>query len=219
MMKTALPLQKRTAGRRPKTGRPEGDTRAAILTAARRLFAERGFEGASMREVAETARVNNAMIYYHFKDKDDLYRAVIFDSVAGLNSIWDEPIFRSSAPVKEKIRLFIEKFIRYEQKSEDIRRIMAMEFAKSGKISCICEEFFAENQVRLVELLKDGIKNGELKKIDPVMGVAALIGIIVHNFIMLPMAEHMKGKKVSLSPEKFGAFVSELFFSGLANKA
>jgi TetR/AcrR family transcriptional regulator len=219
MMINAIAIHKRTAGRRPKTDRPEDDTRAAILSAARRLFAQRGFEGASMREVAAAARVNNAMIYYHFKDKDDLYRSVIFDSVAGLNSIWDEPLFRSSAPVKQKIRRYIEEFIRYEQKSDDIRRIMAMEFAKSGNISCICEDFFGDNQRRLIKLLEDGIKSGELKKIEPSMGAAALVGIIVHNFIMLPMAEHVKGKKVSLSPEKFGAFASELFFNGLEKKA
>ena len=215
-MKTTIALHRRSAGRRPKSDQPAGDTRAAILAAARRLFAQRGFEGASMREVAEAARVNNAMIYYHFKDKDDLYRAIIHDSVAGLNSIWDDPLFTSSATIQQKIRRYIVEFIRYEENSEDIRRIMAMEFAKSGKIKCICEEFFADNQARLIELVKAGIKSGELKKIDPFMAVAALIGIIVHNFIMLPMAEHVKGKKISWSADELGDFVAELFFKGLA---
>lgn len=219
MMKTNLSLPRRTAGRRPKTDSSECDTRVAIMNEARRVFAQRGFEGTSMREIAEAARVNNAMIYYHFKNKDDLYRAIIHESVADLNSIWDEPLFRSSAPVIQKIHRYIAKFIRYEQKSDDIRRIMAMEFARSGKISCLCEEFFAENQKRLVELLQEGMKSGELKKTDPLMSVAALVGIIVHNFIMLPMAEHVKGKKVSLSAGKLEAFVAELFFNGLAKKA
>jgi AcrR family transcriptional regulator len=210
-----MSMKKRPAGRRPKSSRGEDDTRTAILIAARRLFADRGREGTSVREVAEAAKVNNAMIYYHFKDKDDLYRSVIADAISGLNGIWDEPVFSSSAPVKEKIQNYIVNFIRHEQKSEDIRRIMAMEFARSGKLSCFCEDYFAENYERLIALIREGIKNGEFKDVDPSMAVAALIGTIVHNFIMLPMAEHVRGKKIQLSTQKLGEFVTELYFRGL----
>jgi TetR/AcrR family transcriptional regulator len=208
---------KRTAGRRPKSGKTEGDTRAAILSAARRVFAQRGLDGTSVREVAEAARVNNAMIYYHFKDKDDLYRSVLADSFSGLTIIWNDKIFSSSAPVKQKIQKYVEGFIHYEQMNEDLRRIMAMEFAGSGgNITWICEKYFADNYARLVKIFKQGMKSRELKKFDPSIAVASLIGVIVHNFIMQPMAEHIHGKKVTLSPRKLGAFVTDLFFNGLA---
>ncbi|HTG02306.1 MAG TPA: TetR/AcrR family transcriptional regulator [Nitrospirota bacterium] len=210
--------QKRSAGRRPKSGKPEGDTRSEILAAARRLFAEQGLDGTSVREVAHAANVNNAMIYYHFKDKIDLYRAVIADAMEGLNAIWEDAIFNSKAPIRQKIRAYVDKFIRYEQQSEDIRRIMAMEFAKSGKISCLGGDYFDRNNDRLIKLLKEGMKNGELKKYDPAMIVAALVGIIIHNFIMLPLSGKAKEKQQALSPEKLGNFVTELLFNGLAHE-
>src|SRR5512139_3551664 len=47
-----------------------------ILDAAERLFAERGFEGASVRDLAAAAGVNLAAINYHFGGKEALYRAV-----------------------------------------------------------------------------------------------------------------------------------------------
>jgi len=218
-MKRLRKSNKRTVGRRPKSGRREGDTRAAILTAARRVFAQRGLDGTSVREVAAAASVNNAMIYYHFKDKDDLYRSVLADSFSALAAIWNDDVFTSSAPVKQKISNYVENFIRYEQANEDIRRIMAMEFATSGgNIACICEKYFTDSYVRLIKIFSEGIKKGELKKFDPAVAVASLFGVIVHNFILQPMAEHMLGKSLNLSPKKFGAFVIDLFFNGLALK-
>ncbi|HUI45721.1 MAG TPA: TetR/AcrR family transcriptional regulator [Nitrospirota bacterium] len=207
--------QIKTAGRRPKSRTKKVDTRASILAAARRIFARQGLDGTSVREVAEAAKVNNAMIYYHFKDKEDLYQAVLADSFFGLNNIWSEEVFRSTASTREKIQKYVEKFIRYEQANEDIRRIVAMEFAGSGNLAA-CEKYFADNYTRLIKIFKDGMKNGDLKKSDPSLAVASLFGIIVHNFIMQPMTRNILGKKANLSPKKFGAYVTDFILNGLA---
>lgn len=52
-------------------------TRARLLDAAEKLFAERGFEGTSVREINAEADVNSGAIHYYFKAKEDLFRAVI----------------------------------------------------------------------------------------------------------------------------------------------
>ncbi len=209
----------RPTGRRPKGAKPEADTRAAILGAARCVFARRGLDGASIREVAQTAGVNTAMIYYHFKDKKDLYRAVLSDSFATMTDIWKDPIFSSEATVRQKVARYVESYIRFHQGNEDLRRIMAMEFAASGgNITWICESYFADNYARLIGIFKKGMKRGELKKFDPSLAVASLIGVIIHNFILQPMAEHVHGKRVDLSSRRFSAFVMDLFFDGLAKK-
>ena len=56
-----------------KVGRPKTDGREAILRAAEKLFAEHGFEGCSLRQVADLARVNQGMIHYFFKTKEALF--------------------------------------------------------------------------------------------------------------------------------------------------
>jgi TetR/AcrR family transcriptional regulator len=211
---------KRSTGRRPKSGLQEGDTRTAILAAARRVFAQKGIDGTSVREVAEAAKVNNAMIYYYFKDKEDLYRSVLSNSFAPLSAIWDDKIFTGTAPVALKIRKYVEGYIRFQQVNDDLRRIMAMEFAGSGgNITWICEKHFSDNYKKLAKILNEGIKSGELKKVNPSMAIASLFGIIIHNFIMEPLAQHVHGKHVNLSPKKFGAFVTDLFISGLGQRA
>jgi len=57
--------------------RPSDVTRERIMKAAERLFAERGYDGTSVRGIVAKARVNQAAINYHFDGKDGLYREVL----------------------------------------------------------------------------------------------------------------------------------------------
>ena len=58
---------------RPERGEP---TRAALVTAARALFAERGYAGVGTEEVVRRAGLTRGALYHHFRDKQDLFRAV-----------------------------------------------------------------------------------------------------------------------------------------------
>lgn len=203
-------------GRRPRSAGADTDTRSAILAAARNVFARKGFDGASTREVADLAKVNNAMIYYHFKDKDQLYRAVLVDSFSPFERIWDHAVFRSSATVREKIQTFIEEFIGFQQRNEDLRKIMSMEFAVcSEHYRWLADNYFVHSHTRLANLLKEGMKKGELRRCDPVMVIPSLVGMIIHSFIMRPISEHVSGKTVDLTIGRFGKFVTDVFFDGL----
>lgn len=212
--------KKITVGRRPKATGMDLDTRADILAAARMVFAQRGFSGTSVREVAETARVNKAMIYYHFRDKVDLYRAVLSNSFDTMDRIWDHAIFKGDAPARLKMRKYIEEFIRFQHKNDDLRKILAMEFSttgeKSDNLKWIAKNYFAKNHVALIHIIEAGMKTGELRTINPVMAVVSLLGMIVHLFIYIPIAPLIQKKKVNMSTKKMGAFVTELFFSGLS---
>ena len=213
------PIKRRPAvsGRRPKTSAPSGDTRAAVLMAARTVFARRGYEGASTREVAEAAGVNNAMIYYHFKDKNRLYRSVLAESFAEFDRIWEQPVFESNtAASRLKVQAYIEGFIRFQHANEDIRRIMNMEFAScSGNYQWLADSHFIRGYERLAGLLREAMRAGELRKMDLTLAVPCLIGMIVHSFTVRPLAEHIIGRNLDLNVKRFGRFVTGLFFDGL----
>lgn len=216
-MQQANQNPKRTVGRRPKTGKAIHDTRAEILAAARRVFAQRGLNGTTVREVAQAAKVNNAMIYYHFKDKEDLYRSVLEDSFSAMMNIWKDPVFAGDTPVRSKIGKYVAGFIRFQKGNEELRRIMAMEFAASGSgCARICEQHFAKNFSRLTAIFKEGMQKGELKTFEPSLAAASLLGIVVHNFILQPMAKHLRGRSLNLNSKQFGDFVTELLFNGLS---
>src|SRR5260221_7871489 len=81
-------------GKSGSRGEPE-KTRAAILEAALKEFAHEGVAGARTEEIARSAGVNKALLYYYFKDKDGLYAAVLDQVFTGLysrvNAVLDRP--------------------------------------------------------------------------------------------------------------------------------
>src|SRR6201998_298163 len=82
-------------------GRPD-QSRAAILQAAVREFAQEGVAGARTDAIARAARVNKALLYYYFKDKEALYGAVLDQVFGGLIACVGEVLSRDLPP-REKI--------------------------------------------------------------------------------------------------------------------
>jgi len=59
--------------------KPRTDTRARVQQVALELFAERGYEKTSLREIAERLGVTKAALYYHFKSKEDIVHSFTDD--------------------------------------------------------------------------------------------------------------------------------------------
>src|SRR6185295_3043750 len=81
-------------------------SRARLLTAAAAEFAARGYAGASVDRIARAARLNKAMIYYHFQSKDALYREILRD-MFGAVRIRVGSVAASQASPEDKIRAYI----------------------------------------------------------------------------------------------------------------
>jgi AcrR family transcriptional regulator len=77
-------FEKERAFARQVMTRPSEVTRDRIMKAAERLFAERGYDGTSIRTIVAKARVNQAAINYHFDGKDGLYREVLRAAFRGM---------------------------------------------------------------------------------------------------------------------------------------
>jgi TetR/AcrR family transcriptional regulator, regulator of cefoperazone and chloramphenicol sensitivity len=87
-------------------------TRIQLLQAAGECFAQKGYHGATTRDICLKARANVAAINYHFHDKEGLYKAVfehIIDSVFKDNPI---PAFDSALPAEQRLELFIQSAFR-----------------------------------------------------------------------------------------------------------
>ena len=103
------PTDSRPPGRPPRSGN-EPTVRAQLIDSAARLFAERGYGEASMRQIAENAGVTPAMVSYYFKDKLGLLEAVldsVFDRLLSRTvELFEDPQQRGSA-----IERFIEIYL------------------------------------------------------------------------------------------------------------
>ena len=118
--------------------RPSDYTRQQILKAAVALFAERGYDGTSVRSIVAKARVNQAAINYHFKGKDGLYAEVLkiaFDGYLRLDNFDLETL--KEMPREEALRIFVHQqlqpLLAREQMTRYIR-IFAWENVRPSKV-------------------------------------------------------------------------------------
>ena len=106
-------------------------TRDKLLAAAVDAFVETGFSGARVDLIARAAKANKAMIYYHFRDKEGLYQAVLLDLLAPVH----EHVARLSAVADPEARLkgFYEGMIQRFLERPALARIMLHEVLAGGR--------------------------------------------------------------------------------------
>lgn len=103
------------------------ETRARILQCALDVFAERGFAGAGVRDIASAAGVNHGLIRYHFKDKDGLWRAAVDFLFDRLHHEMKEPEELKNLTNGERARRGFHRYVHYCARHPEHARIMVQE--------------------------------------------------------------------------------------------
>lgn len=120
--------------RQPKTNAASADTRQRLIDHAAVLFAERGFENVTVREICKASNANVAAINYHFGDKAGLYRAVVTQAIAVMLET-NELTQRAGDGLspEDQIRGFVRVFVSRltgDGPTSWIHRLMAREFER-----------------------------------------------------------------------------------------
>lgn len=185
-------------------GQPE-ESRAAILQAAAAEFAAHGVAGARIDAIAREARVNKALLYYYFKDKETLYGAVLDNVFSGLK----KAVFRvldSELPPGEKIMAYSGAYFDFIASNELYPRLMQREMmrAREGQsqhIEKVIKNYIQPIFVRVSEVLREGIAKGEFRPVNPAHFVPSIVAMIVFYFSSAPMMQKIVGFN-PLTPER-----------------
>jgi TetR/AcrR family transcriptional regulator len=185
-------------------GQPE-ESRAAILEAAAREFAEAGVAGARTDAIAREAGVNKALLYYYFEDKETLYGAVLDNAFSGLKTavfkVLDGPLLPG-----EKIMAYAGAYFDFIASNQLYPRLMQREMmrAREGQsqhIDKILKNYIQPIFVRVSEVLKEGIAKGDFRPVNPVHFVPSMVAMIVFYFSSAPMMQKIVGFN-PLTPER-----------------
>lgn len=142
-------------------------TRRKILAAAVHAFADKGFAGATMDQIARKAGVNKATIYYHIGDKQALYAAVLHDVFGRIAQSILEDVGEAATPM-EKLKAYFSTIERTIFEHPDIPRIMLREVASRGEhLPSVVISDFIQIFLKLSEILQEGERQGLFVKTSP----------------------------------------------------
>jgi AcrR family transcriptional regulator len=181
------------------------DKQVQIMETAEILFAEKGFNGTSVRDIAEKAHVNLAMISYYFGSKDKLLES-LFDYRGEhvklkLESMVEDKTLNSF----EKLDLLIDHYIEKIMNQQCFSRIMLREQVvnHTGITAELITQMKKRNQQIISKLIHQGQKKGEFKRnIDIPLMMATLVGTAGHIIATQPYYREINNLQ-SMSEEEF----------------
>ena len=175
-------------------GQPE-ESRAAILRAAAQEFAELGIAGARTDAIARAARVNKALLYYYFKDKETLYGAVLDNAFSGMKTNIFQ-VLDSDLPPREKIMAYVGAYFDFIASNQIYPKLMQREMMRAREgdsvhINRLVKTYFQPIYRRVGELLHKGIAEGEFRKVDPAHFIPSMVAMIVFYFSSAPVMQRI----------------------------
>lgn len=183
--------------------------REQILISAAKLFIEHGYYGLSMRQIAESVGVTKAALYYHFKDKEDLFLAVLETYLENIETLVIE-IQNLEIDCSEKISRLVKKILNQPVDQRAIIRLASQEMAHLSPASrkSFGDIYHSRFIHRVESIFEAGINAGELRNTDPNVAAWSLLGM------MYPYFYPVHSSEINLSDDTIDQLI-EIFLHGI----
>ena len=196
-----------------KTRKPERDaeaTRDALIQAATELFAERGFDGTRVDQIAESAGVNKAMISYHFGGKKSLYNEILAATFNEAHERFHE-IRHSEAPADERLRDFIFTFADLAALQPALPIMVIREVLSGGlHIDADLLPRFLDLFRTVQDIIEQGVHDGTFANVNSYVTHISLLGSLVFFFATKPIRSLLADTRVPSSVPEIREFVRSL---------
>ncbi len=175
----------------PKLGRPKHvkDTDLRCLAVAEKLFADRGFEGTSLRDVSAGVGITSAALIHHFGTKERLYGMVLERLVKSL----DGYVVDVSEPVsiEAAVRMF-ERFLDWSFDQQHLAQLLLRELMENRtRVSRARRMHLLSLITSYVEQIRKGQKSGAFRQFDAELFVYYTLGAITHFSAAAPTIDRM----------------------------
>jgi AcrR family transcriptional regulator len=205
------------------------DKQIQIIETAERLFAQKGFAGTSVRDIAEEAGVNLAMISYYFGSKEKLMQALFEHRSVNVRMRIETLLKDESLLPMQRVEFLIEDYIDRSFQREPFYKIMTCEqlMEKNHFIIELLGEVKKRNAQIVSELIVDGQEKGVFRKdVDVIFLLNTMVGTITqmlvsrqyykefHNLQNVPEDKFQEEFKQKLSKHIKSLFKAMLVYEG-----
>jgi TetR/AcrR family transcriptional regulator len=167
------------------------ETRARILDAALQEFSANGLAGARTEQIAASAGVNKALLYYYFESKEKLYAAALEMVARRVRDRSMAVLQREASPGERLLRSALDHFDRIltqrEFQSMMQQEMMRLHKGEEGLLPILVKQVFEPLQNLFLSIVQEGIASGELIKVDGLQMILAALGGNVFYFLSAPV--------------------------------
>jgi AcrR family transcriptional regulator len=202
-----------------KVRRPRNrDVREAILDAAVREFAARGFEGARVDSIARAAGVNKAMLYYYHRSKEGLYEDVLLKNFGRVQEVLDAAL-QQPGSTKDRLRAAVAAFLQVLAEVPEHPSIMLREVASGARnLPPPVVEHMAGLFLRIRGLLREGQDCGDFRPVHPLVAHLQIFGSIIFLQASAVLRERLaQPALMDIGPRDLPRELSDLILFGIGS--
>jgi AcrR family transcriptional regulator len=141
-------------------------TRAKVLAAARRLFSEAGYEGATIRDIASAAGMSTGAVFANFADKSDLFREIMLTDMAALGDAMSAAADRGANVEDSLLKLFIAGYAFYRTQLPLARAAFSVGWSPEDGPALRSSPPAQALNALVIDILKKGVQKGEIAEAD-----------------------------------------------------
>lgn len=193
------------------------DRRQQILEVASGLFSRKGYQGTTTREIAETAGVNEALLFRHFPSKENLYWTMIegLCNARGRRQKVNR-ILEQGGTDFEVFCAIAREFLTRNARDRELTRLLWFTALENHELS---ERFFntfvAEYFKALSSHISRRIREGAFRKCDPLLAARGFLGMVVYHFLIQELFGQEQYSK--FDPEQVATTLSHIWLAGMQN--
>jgi AcrR family transcriptional regulator len=191
------------------------ERQASIIAAAATLFAQKGFNGTTTREIAKTAGISEALLYRHFPTKRALYAAILAEKSQRFSQLMVSVEEAAAERNDSEVFTLIAKFRIHRGADPSLLRLLLFSALEGHELS----DMFFQNRHRvfyeyLAGYIARRTREGAFRKVDPLLAAQSFIGMIVYHRLL----HDIFGVPAHCSPDEAVAGYVGVFLEGLRDK-
>ena len=198
----------------PRTRRSAKDRRDEIMAAAKTRFAIAGFDGTSTRQIADDLGVAQSLLLYHFKNKEEIWKAVMTQIFERSLAIEQEEFNQAEMKEpRELLRIAIRTIIRLSQDEPDLHRIMTIEGrSRTTRLVWLAEKYLRRWHILLTRLIMECQHNGDVRQGDPALFYYNIISAAGSSFSLTPEMALLSPSSVPVDPAAIEKMICATLF-------
>jgi len=187
------------------------ETRDKILEAALKVFSREGISGATTREIARAAKVNEVTLFRYFKNKNELLRQTVLCSATRYEQVFAEASLESPEDVRRTVQSYAHAYANKLRENEDLVRTFMGELTRHLKLwRSLFNEAAKSSRLKFIAYLKAAQKAGLVRKgLDAETAADALTGMLMSGTLRRPLTEPY------YSPKRYVETCVDLFLKGI----